>query len=71
MARGLKFPIKEVEDLHFLCSENKAADQLLDYSAPDQCLCYTRPQTVFVGGYTVFMSVCPSDQPCVRNVLFP
>ena len=28
MARGLTFRIKEVEELHCLCSENKGADQL-------------------------------------------
>ena len=28
MARGLKFRIKEVEELYNLCSENKGADQL-------------------------------------------
>ena len=28
MARGLKFHIMEVEGLHYLCSENKGADQL-------------------------------------------
>ena len=28
MARGLKFQIQEVEELHCLCSENKDADQL-------------------------------------------
>ena len=27
-ARGLKFEIKEEEGLHYLCSENKGADQL-------------------------------------------
>ena len=33
---------------------------------------YTPPQTVFVGGYTVFtLSVCPSIRLSVRNVLFP
>ena len=28
MSRGLKFRIKEVEELYFLCSENKDVDQL-------------------------------------------
>ena len=28
MARGLKFCIYEVEELYYLCSENKGADQL-------------------------------------------
>ena len=30
------------------------------------------PQTVFVGGYTVYtLSVLPTVRVCVRNVLFP
>ena len=32
MARGLKFLIWEIEGLYYLGSENKAADQLRDYS---------------------------------------
>ena len=36
MARGLKFWIKEVEGLHYLCSENKGADQLCGYRKADQ-----------------------------------
>ena len=31
MARGLKFRIKEVEELYYPCSENKGADQLRGY----------------------------------------
>ena len=31
MARGLKFRIKKVERLYYLCSENKGADQLRGY----------------------------------------
>ena len=31
MARGLKFCILEEEELYYLCSENKCADQLLGY----------------------------------------
>ena len=31
MARGLNFRFKEVEGLHYLCSENKGADQLCGY----------------------------------------
>ena len=33
MARELKFQIKELEGLHYLCSENKGADQLRRYCA--------------------------------------
>ena len=32
MARGLKFPIEEVEGLFYQCSESKFADQLHGYS---------------------------------------
>ena len=35
MARALKFQIWEVEGLHYLCSENKGADQLCDYHTAD------------------------------------
>ena len=37
MARCLKFRIKEVEGLHYLCSENKGADQLSGY----RCVVFT------------------------------
>ena len=32
MARGLKFRTWEVEELYYLCSENKGADQLRGYA---------------------------------------
>ena len=34
MVRGLKFPIKEVEGLYSLCSEDKGLGQLHGYTAP-------------------------------------
>ena len=40
MARGLKFGIKEVEGLFYLCSENKGADQLRSYREADLRLCF-------------------------------
>ena len=40
MARGLKFHIKEVEELYYLCSENKGADQLRGYHEADLRLCF-------------------------------
>ena len=40
MARGLKFWIKKVEGLHYLCSENKGADQLRGYREDDLRLCF-------------------------------
>ena len=42
LARGLKFRIYEVEELYYLCSENKSVDQLCGYNAPDQRLCFFR-----------------------------
>ena len=38
--RGLKFHIKQVEGLHYLCSENKGADQLRGYREVDLRLCF-------------------------------
>ena len=40
MARGLKFWIKKVEGLYYLCSENKGADQLRGYREADLRLCF-------------------------------
>ena len=40
MARGLKFGIKEEEELYYPCSENKGADQLRGYRKADLRLCF-------------------------------
>ena len=40
MARGLKFQIKKVDGLYYLCSENKGADQLCSYCEADLRLCF-------------------------------
>ena len=40
MARGLKFRIKKVEGLYYLCSEFKGADQLRGYREADLRLCF-------------------------------
>ena len=39
MARGLKFRIKEVEELCYQCIENEGADQLRGYRKADLHLC--------------------------------
>ena len=44
MARGLKFRIKVVEGLYYLCSENKGADQLRGHSEADLRLCFAHMQ---------------------------
>ena len=40
MARGLKFRIYVVEEVYYLCSENKGADQLRGYREADLRLCF-------------------------------
>ena len=40
MDRSLKFCIKEVKGLYYLCSENKGADQLHGYREADLRLCF-------------------------------
>ena len=40
MARGLKFRIKNVMGLYYLCSENIGADQLRGYREADLRLCF-------------------------------
>ena len=40
MARSLKFRIKKVEGLFYLCSENKGDDQLRGYREADLRLCF-------------------------------
>ena len=40
MARGLKFPIQEVEEMYYLYRENKGADPLRSYCASDLGLCF-------------------------------
>ena len=42
IARGLKFRIYVVEVLHYLCSENKGADQLCGYREADLLLCFCK-----------------------------
>ena len=39
-ARSMKFRIKEVEGLYYLCSENKGADQLRGDREADLHLCF-------------------------------
>ena len=40
MARGLNFRIWKVEELNYLCRENKGADQLRGYHQADLLLCF-------------------------------
>ena len=40
MARVLKFRIKKVEGVFYLCSENKGTDQLYGYLEADLRLCF-------------------------------
>ena len=40
MTRGLKFRIKEVEGLDYVCCKNKGSDQLHSYCTADLHLCF-------------------------------
>ena len=40
IARSLKFQIQEEEELYYLFSENKGADQLCNYCEADLRLCF-------------------------------
>ena len=40
MVRGLRFQIKKVEELYYLCSKYKGIDQLHGYHAADLRLCF-------------------------------
>ena len=44
--RGYKFRIKEIEELYYLCSENKDADLPCCYSADDLHLCFAYAQKI-------------------------
>ena len=46
MAGGLKFWIKKVEGLYYLCSENKGTDQLRGYREADLRLCFHKYRTL-------------------------
>ena len=47
MARGLKFQIKIVGGLYYLCSENKGADQLRGYREANLRLCFLHAKRWF------------------------
>ena len=46
-ATGLKFRIKVVKGLCYICSENKGADQLHGYRAADTRLCFQKRSNDF------------------------
>ena len=45
MTEHLKVLILKAKALYYLCSENKAADQLRSYRTVDLCLCFSHMQT--------------------------
>ena len=48
MARRLKFRILKVEELYYICSENKGADQLRGHRETDLRLCFLHICKTFV-----------------------
>ena len=60
MTRGLKFWILEEEDLCYLCSKNKRADQLPSYCTSDLHLCFRMCKMRFSHSAThVFLTGIP------------
>ena len=51
LARGLKFWIWEVDELTYLCSENKGTDQMRDHCASDLRLCFRHGLVMSCFGY--------------------
>ena len=66
MARGLKFRIKEVEGLYYLCSENKGANQLRNYRQADLHLCFAYAKSQFSHNEAqILCTIFPSSiSPC-------
>ena len=56
VARGLKFRIQEEEELYYLCSENKDADQLCSYCAVDLRLIFAYAKSRFSHDAAQFMN---------------
>ena len=72
MATSLKFRIYEVEELCYLCSENKGADQLRGYREADLRLCFRIcKKTGFSrrGSYLSIYSGVPRYIQCSISVL--
>ena len=66
MAGGLKFGIKKVEGLYFLCSENKDADQLLG-----ACLCFRiYAKSRFSHDMALMMKLICQDTPLLLIAIF-
>ena len=74
IARGLKFRIKKVNGLYYLCSENKDADQLRGYREADLRLCFSHIQTLVFSLCGLYMGGWPSwscDQDALNKLSFP
>ena len=56
MVRDLKFQIKMVEGFHYLCSENKGADQLCGYRTADLHLCFAYSKGRFLMTLIILLS---------------
>ena len=70
MARGLKFRIKKVEGLYYLCSENKGADQLRGHREADLRLCFRICKMLVFsrrGSYVILFCspVVPKSEPLI------
>ena len=70
VARRLKFRLKTVEGLYYLCSENKGADQLRGYREADLriCFCICKKMVFVRRGSFVFI-VLDFNQPAQLHTL--
>ena len=59
IARGLKFRIYESEGLHYLCSENKGADQFRGHREADLRLCF---RICKKAGFLMTELICKHDR---------
>ena len=66
MARGLKFRIKKVEILHYLCSENKGADQLRSYREADLHFVFTYAKCCI--SHDALVSLCEDTDRIANSV---
>ena len=69
MARGLKFGIKKVEELYYLCSENKGADQLCGYREADLRLCFRIRKTLVFSRRGPNGGVHPDQGPVGQRIV--
>ena len=73
MARGLKFRIKKVEGLYYLCSEKKGANQLRSHRNADLRLCFRickKPVFSQQGSFMVNKRIVKLNRSYLESAIF-